>query len=58
MRVSAVVSLLCWTSIVLAMWAGLLGWIAWDLATGAALAAWLVVGIASALVAGRYGARR
>jgi len=57
-RISAVVSLLCWISIVAAMWAGLLGLIAWDWATWSVLAFWLAVGLLSALVAGRYGVRR
>ena len=54
MRVSAIVSLACWLSIVASMWAGLLNVIVWDKSFWFAMTVWVVIGLLSAIISGRY----
>lgn len=55
-RVSSVVALVCWLSVLAAVWLALLGVVAWGPALWAALAFWVVLALAAQLVAGRYRA--
>jgi hypothetical protein len=57
MRVSSVVAVCCWLSVLAAVWLTLLGVVAWGPALWGALAFWLLLALASSLVAGRYKAQ-
>lgn len=54
MRVSSVVALVCWLSVLAAVWLALLGVVAWGPALWGALLFWVLLALASSLVAGRY----
>ncbi|WP_347264662.1 hypothetical protein [Nitrobacter sp.] len=54
MRVSSVVALVCWLSVLAAVWLALLGVVAWGPALWGALLFWALLALGSSLVAGRY----
>jgi hypothetical protein len=53
-RVSSVVALVCWLSVLAAVWLALLGVVAWGPALWGALLFWALLALGSSLVAGRY----
>lgn len=57
MRVSTVVAMACWLSVLAAVWLALLGVVAWGPALWGAVAFWLLLALASSLVSGRYKAQ-
>ena len=57
MRVSTVVAMVCWLSVLGAVWLALLGVVTWGPALWAALAFWVILALASSLIAGRYKAQ-
>jgi hypothetical protein len=57
MRVSTVVAMACWLSVLAAVWLALLGVVAWGPALWAALGFWVILALASSLIAGRYRAQ-
>lgn len=54
MRLPALFAFICFTSVVLLLWCGVLGVVIFDRTAVLATAAWLAMGLIAAMISGRY----